>query len=163
LLTSPSDDSASRVGSPSASRRPPMRCALNFHRADSRAKTPPPTSESLPASSMNSSPTVACPNPFVSTVESFGTVALSTRNSTRWVASRKTPMNGKMEPDLRHLKIFKDRHGRWRIYVRRPGYKRCPLPAPRDFRGDKSTLSNNLDFLAAHHAAMSESLAPLKP
>lgn len=46
---------------------------------------------------------------------------------------------------LKWVHRFRDRHGKWRHYFRRPGYKRTPLPGP----------PGSPEFMAAYHAAFS--------
>jgi integrase len=65
---------------------------------------------------------------------------------------------------MRYIKAFRDRHGRWRIYFRRPGYTRRPLPVPPGYAGpDKPLPADCLEFLAAYQEAMTQPLASLKP
>jgi integrase len=65
---------------------------------------------------------------------------------------------------MRYLKAFRDRHGRWRIYFRRRGYKKRPLPVPPGYAGpDKPLPADCLEFIGAYQEAMSEPLGALKP
>jgi integrase len=69
-----------------------------------------------------------------------------------------------MERELRFLKTFQDRHGRWRIYFRRRGFKARALPVPSGYVGPNKPLpADCLAFLAAYQAAMTEPLAALQP
>jgi integrase len=65
---------------------------------------------------------------------------------------------------MKYLKAFRDRHRRWRIYLRKPGCKPVALPVPPGYQGpDKPLPPDCLDFLAAYQTAMSEPLGALKP
>src|SRR5262245_34241922 len=65
---------------------------------------------------------------------------------------------------MKYLKSFRDRHGCWRIYFRRPGSKPRPLPVPPGYQGPGKPLPTDcLEFLAAYQEAMTEPLASLKP
>ena len=58
---------------------------------------------------------------------------------------------------MKYLQKFRDRHGRWRIYFRRPGYRRRKLPVPPGYRGpDKPLPTDCLEFLAAYQNAMAD-------
>jgi integrase len=63
---------------------------------------------------------------------------------------------------MRYVQSYKHR-GHWRLRFRRPGYPGRDLPVPRGYRGDKSTLTNHPEVLAAYLAAMAEPVRPLKP
>ena len=64
------------------------------------------------------------------------------------------------DQELRFLKQWKQ-DGNWRIRFRRDGYKEVELKVPRGYRGDKATLSNSQDFLAAYLAANSQPVAEI--
>jgi site-specific recombinase XerD len=62
---------------------------------------------------------------------------------------------------IKFIQQWKDDRGNWRARFRRPGYAPCELPVPRGYKGDKATLANAKEFLAAYLAAMNASLAPV--
>ena len=61
---------------------------------------------------------------------------------------------------MRYLQQWKQ-DGNWRIRLRRPGFKSIELKTPPGYRGDKATLGNSQEFLAAYLAAMSAPVAPV--
>jgi integrase len=64
---------------------------------------------------------------------------------------------------VKYLKAYRDRHGRWRIYLRKRSHKPVALPVPAGYAGPDKPLPADLTFLAALQAAMTEPLAALKP
>ncbi|SEB86184.1 Site-specific recombinase XerD [Rhizobiales bacterium GAS191] len=65
---------------------------------------------------------------------------------------------------MKYLKAYPDRHGKWRIYFRRPGYKERKLPVPPGYQGPKKPLPGDcLAFLTAYQECLSEPLAAVQP
>lgn len=54
---------------------------------------------------------------------------------------------------LRYIHRYKDRHGRVRFYLRRPGAQKIPLPG----------APGTPEFMAAYHVAVASSLEPVAP